>query len=228
MMYPLENGTTEVVDLQSGAVVGYAFVQDGDGPTAQKIQRWALTGDYKEPPRASILLRQPADPARRYTDLNQWANALHEGGLWNSGAGYRYIKVSCVAYSSIIFFPQPHCSEQQLYEGQTTLTQDGALVGQVWTTEKEGWKGTADADLRPTSEGNASADLRHASRSYEHWVLFDSFGGASKSLQAGPTLGGEANPSLQDFLTRMSRDWRAGSSYVICACTSFTTLPGSL
>lgn len=198
------NGMVEVLDKELQKVVGYAFEEDGTDSRIQKVQHWVLYSDYRPPPYSSIILRQPADPRRRYAQRSDWLAALRDGTLWEEGA--KYIQVNCTSYESIIESPElpprPDKSDQQLLDGPATVHQDGRVAGYVYTVN---------------------------GGSYEHWVLFDSLVSATTSaVEVGPPATGEGAPSLSDFFDKMRRSWRAGSSYEISGCTTYSEVPTAL
>ena len=99
------NVTTEIIQLgindQPAGLMGYVFASPGtDGITQE--QRWVLYPGYAEPPRGKILLRQPANNRRRYTQLQDWKNAVLASDpdvLWINNS--TYVKVNCMAYATV-------------------------------------------------------------------------------------------------------------------------------
>jgi len=197
----MDNGTVEIIDVQRNAVVGYGFTEDGTTPDAQKVQRWVLYADYTAPPVGAAVFRQPSDPARRYTRLEEWTRALQDGSLWKEGA--KYVKAKCVAYDTIVDYPlRPY---QQLDDGASTLSQGDVAAGAVFTTT------VPDVGT------------------FEHWVLYTSYvSPPGAALLVGPPRASDAVPTLSDFLARMSAAWQSGYTYAVCACSSFSSLPTSL
>lgn len=201
MIHLIGNGTIEVVDKERQTVVGYAYVEDGTGGVIQKVQRWVLYHDYRAPPFHSVILRKPSSSARQYTQLSQWTNALREGDLWKEGA--TYIKANCTSYASIVYSAElpPRPGDQQLLDGVSTVIQNQLAVGHAYAVQG----------------GN-----------YEHWVLFGGFAAApATAVEVGAPSEAQAAPTLELFLERMKKNWQAGSTYMVCACASFSAIPAA-
>ncbi|XXX76126.1 hypothetical protein WMF30_51605 [Sorangium sp. So ce134] len=202
MVWPIQNGTVELVDVQKKTIVGYGF----SDPGAPDRQRWVLYAGYCAPPVGTVRLQRPQSTARQYKLLDQWQNAVRQGGLWEGDA--TYVKVNIDAYSSIgNYNPPPFDSgaDKQIDEGACVLHQAGVLAGHVFGVK------------------------RAPGRIHEYWVLRASYGSPlDRETVAGPPGAGEQFQALSDFLQRMQSTWQVGSTYAIAACSYFTELPPQL
>lgn len=145
MTHILDDGTVEIIDVETSATVGYGYAEGNTDPSV-RTQRWVLFDGYRAPPIGNVRLQTPADASRKYASLDAWKDALVRGDLWQPGSSY---VMSVCSESSTIPQADP---EQQFDDGSSTLRRGIEAVAHVYST------------LRT---GEASYD--------EHWVLLPEY-----------------------------------------------------
>ena len=202
MVYPIGYGTIEILDAQTKRKMGYVFVEEASKDGALEEQRWVLYDGFCPPPAGVMLLRAPESPALRMRSRAEWEKALREGDLWRRDA--RYVKVNAVAYTEIVAVPS--FPDRMLDEGVSKVVRDDRQQGMLYTTT--------------SASGDASV---------EHWILNEGFVAAPEAtLLVGGASAHPGSSTLREFLAQAKLEWRAGATYVVSACSSFSSLPDTL
>ncbi|MDI3287814.1 hypothetical protein [Polyangium sp. 15x6] len=199
----LDLGASEIVDRNTGELLGYAFtVENGKG----QLQRWLLFRN----PQNELEIRPPA-PAMATWSLADWQanvpNLWRPNGfyVWAQANVYRHGEThNGVTWNQIpppaqlprATFPERPGSNYQLdYTG-----------GKVIDVLQEDWRGSAYV-VRGLSEAS----------SIEYWSLPARYGSAGNK-RAVVSVGTDEVTSLDAFVRLASGSWGPGCSFVITGC----------
>ncbi|MDC3955179.1 hypothetical protein [Polyangium jinanense] len=202
----LDLGASEIVDRNTGELLGYAFtVESGKG----QLQRWLL---FRHP-QNELEIRPPA-PAMATWSLADWqANVpslWRPNGfyVWAQADVYRhgetYDGVTWAQIPSVSQLPKPTFPELPGSNYQLDYT------GKVADVLQENWRGRAFV-VRGLTQAS----------SIEYWSLPARYQPAGSRGTTTVTVGTEEASSLDAFVEHSNRTWSTGSTFVITGCANY-------
>ncbi|QDV06801.1 hypothetical protein Poly30_23160 [Planctomycetes bacterium Poly30] len=216
------NESMEIVQDGETRAYGFSYV---DAQSGRQVNEWVFASSYKLPPAGAATAEEPSNPARVFTSLAEWSEALKEtgaGAIWQTGSTfsrswvstYRGVPSADVSYYAaneewpvVPVAPSAEDNLEQIDPGRSnapagpTATVTGAPASSTDTK----------ADICVTTAAGAGHPERGNTNAYtvEFWTLFSDYVQPTTQplhVQPGPTPGVTAI-TLEAYLAY----WHAGT-----------------